>query len=399
MTKEKHSALKALTCAAMALPGMAVQQTVAGAAPDAHSLSFRHSSYTEAELEGAAGLSERYTIGVQQLKAAGPLSDSEGYSLVITNESMSGASPMFVSPDADGKPVVTMSGATIEEKRVAGNVGMDFYTDSSKAGISLGHSRENDYSSISGGVSHSTYFNNNSTSFDMGAGLSFDAITPTDAELYKRPVSETKQSLNASIGFSHAVNRRWLIGSGFSTAVFNGYLSDPYKKAAVNEGTAENPVYVASLDDSRPDNRIQVAWNIQSRYFVDSANAALHADYGYFETNWGTRSHTVNLAWYQNIGRWQLTPRLRFYQQSAANFFKNYYPERRADGYYSSDYRLSEFYAVSGRLSLTREFEKVRLYGMYESYSANSNNDDPLRGKSPALLDYSYYSVGLDFKF
>ena len=378
----------------MALPALTgnVVHAAGSSVPDKHLVSIHHSQYSEAELDG----SPRYDIGVQQFMATGPMGEAESYSGSLTLESMSGASPMMVTPDVDGTPLVVMSGASIEEKRTDVGVGMNFFAESSTAGVTASYSGENDYSSLSFGLSHSSYFNDKNTSFDLAAGVSFDEITPTDAGkvnedgdlLYPlRPLHENKQSLNASFGLSHAMSRNWLVGGSANTAVFSGFMSDPYKAA-----------WVAGeiLADSRPDLRTQLGVNLQSRYFVNAANAAWHANYRFFTTDWGTESHTLDMSWYQNLGKWQVTPTVRYYTQTAANFFKNYYLAPRADGYYSSDYRLSDYDAISARLTVTREFNNFRLYGMYENYDSGSSDSDPLRGESPALVDFSYFSLGVD---
>ena len=58
------------------------------------------------------------------------------------------------------------------------------------------------------------------------------------------------------------------------------------------------------------------------RHFFTGANAALHADYRYFDDDWGVGSHTLDLAWYQNVGALtQVIPFLRYYTQGEADFF------------------------------------------------------------------------------
>ncbi|WP_096084857.1 DUF3570 domain-containing protein [Agaribacterium haliotis] len=400
MHKDKNKALKALTCAAMALPGMATSTANAAAVPDTHLFSARFNKYGEAALPSASpGAPEqsRYDINVAQFLVAGPMSDTEAYKGVLTVESMSGASPMFVTPGANG-PNVVMSGATIEEKRLAGNGGIDFYSKSSKLGMNLGFSLENDYSSVSLGAAHSSFYNGNNTTVDFGAGFSLDELTPTDAgpAYPTRPEHENKQSINASLGVSQVMNKNWVLGTNISTAIYTGFLSDPYKLAWIDSlGQA--------VADSRPETRTQFAWNLQSRFFVDKMNAAVHSDYRFYFTDWGTESHTVSLAWYQNIGKWQIAPRLRYYNQGAANFWRNYYVGERADGYYSSDYRLSAFSSVSMRFGVSREIGNWRVKASYENYTSTGRAADPTyvygREASPALVDFSYVTLGLDVKW
>ena len=74
-----------------------------------------------------------------------------------------------------------------------------------------------------------------------------------------------------------------------------------------------------------------------------------------FISYFGINSHTLDLAWYQNIGdRVQVVPGFRYYGQSAARFFS---PANNFVGTTpsSSDYRLSAYGAVSANLKLVVE--------------------------------------------
>ncbi len=421
MKKEANITLGALTCAAMSLPGMVVQDAQAEAAPDKHTASYRYTSYAEADqqehaLSSLGGPIARYEISVHQFLVSGPLVANKAYSIGIGTESMSGASPMFVQPvvdeNGDVKPVQVMSGASIEEQRTDVSLGFELYESTSKFGFGFGVSTENDYNSVSGTINHTSWFNDKNTTFDLSTGVSFDTIEPTDAGVYigdsnellypLRPLEEEKQSLSASMGLSHVVNRTLLLGGSVNYAVYNGFMSDPYKQAYIAyHYDEESGQYVegAVVADSRPDVRKQAALNLQARWFIAKANAALHSDYRFFSTDWGTNSHTVNLAWYQNFGNFQVVPRVRFYHQTAANFYRNYYLVDRADGYYSSDYRLSEFHALSFRLRGQYTFGAFNFHASYENYISGSNNSDPQLGENPGLVDFSFFSLGADYRW
>lgn len=395
MKNEKHKALSALTCAAMSLPGM---MSHAESPPEKTTASYRYSEYTESDLPGGVGLSPnpepRYNISVNQFLVTTPVSGTNSLSVGVTNEIMTGASPFYVAYNpASNELIQVMSGATIEETRNDINASFSFFSDVSKLSIGGGISSENDYFSNSFSVSHSTLLNGKNTTLDVGGAISFDTITPTGGgspEYSLRPVEENKQSISSSIGMSHVVNKTLLLGVSANYTSYTGYLSDPYKNASV-EGQA--------VADSRPDVRQQFALNLQGRQYFVAANAALHADYRFFQTNWGTVSHTLTTAWYQSFGDWQVVPRLRYYTQTAANFYRNYYVTQREDGYYSSDYRLSEYQAISFRFKVSRKFDFATFHVSYESYDSGSGNSDLQRGENPGLVDFTYYTLGLDKTF
>ena len=102
----------------LALPGIAAAQTQP---PESVQAGYLFSSYREGSLSAqrsASGQSSpRYDIQSHLFSLAAPLA-GHAVALNLVYESMSGASPWFVMPDADGAPMQVMSGATIEEKRL-----------------------------------------------------------------------------------------------------------------------------------------------------------------------------------------------------------------------------------------------------------------------------------------
>ena len=60
------------------------------------------------------------------------------------------------------------------------------------------------------------------------------------------------------------------------------------------------------------------------RHFFEQQNAALHVDYRYFDDDWDVASHTIDVAWQQNLAHdFRLTPFIRYYSQHEAEFFNN----------------------------------------------------------------------------
>src|SRR3546814_12810899 len=108
----KSKALMALTQAALALPGVARADV---------SVDYLFSDYEEADLPAAHAASgqssERYSIQSHLLRVVAPVWQQK-LGMTLTYETMSGASPWFVMPGPDGRPLQVMSGATIAEQRV-----------------------------------------------------------------------------------------------------------------------------------------------------------------------------------------------------------------------------------------------------------------------------------------
>jgi hypothetical protein len=101
------------------------------------------------------------------------------------------------------------------------------------------------------------------------------------------------------------------------------------------------------------------------------------------------------------VSDWQITPRVRYYSQNSADFYQPYFTSQRADGYYSSDYRLAGFGAVSGGVQLSKEIMNrlklgfgIDFYQRQRAYGFNGG-----AGAAVDNFSFSMFSASLNFKF
>jgi hypothetical protein len=384
MPSVKSRTLLALTASALALPGLS-GITRADAPPTQSTASLRISNYEEDDLDLAAkltGSEERYDIDIQQLRLQMPVGENYALTLSSSHESMSGASPWYTLR-LSGNTRVVMSGATIVEERRDYNANLRRYLENGAVGVTVGGSNENDYESLSASVDAERHFNDNLTTVSAGLGYSSDNLEPTQKVGYIRILSADKTSKSAFVSVSQVLNRDNLVQTGLSVSRLSGYLSDPYK-----------------LNDTRPDTRTQVAWTSAWRRFFAPVNAALQADYRFYHDNFGVNSHTLDLAWYQNIGdKWQVVPGVRYYSQSAADFFGYGLVFQNPLPLQSTDYRLSSYGAWSGSLKVQWEIEDFTVSASYEQYFADADYGTYDGLESPALVDFTRMSIGADYRF
>lgn len=385
MKRRPSRSLLAISTTALALPGIAN----ADAPPTESTLSYKISNYKEDDLtreQVPFGELGRYDIDVHQFQYLAPVGRDWSISVDANYEDMSGASPWFSTADANGEPIINMSGASgITEQRSELSIGARYYMENSSIGGYVGYSEENDYRSTYIGFSGEYSFNNDLTTLSYGFSHAADDIFPTDAEIFNRVRNEDKQSTSAVVGLSQVINQVSTFQSAISATEQSGFLTDPYK-----------------LRDSRPDNKTQLVWsNAYRRYFIE-ADGALHADYRLYHDDFGISSHTVDLAWYQNIGRnYQIVPNLRYYTQSAADFYTNIDDFLKPlSEFQSSDYRLSAFGAISGGFHFIADLGEWTATLSAERYIANDKYSGyDVTQPSPALVKFVRISVGLDYSF
>ena len=384
--KTKHSrSLIALSTSALALPGIAH----ADAPPTESTLSYKISNYQEDDLTRAQvpfGELGRYDIDVHQFQYVSPLGRDFALFIDANHEDMSGASPWFSTANAAGEPVINMSGASgITDARSELSIGTRYYSQNGNFGGAVGYSEENDYRATYVNLSGSRNFNNDLTTVTLGFSHSADDIFPTDAELFNRVRNEDKRATSAAVSLSQVINRVTTFQTALSITEQSGFLSDPYK-----------------LQDARPDNKTQIAFSNSLRYFFIEADGALQANYRYYHDDFGISSHTLDLSWFQNINRsFQFAPMLRYYSQSAADFYTNIDDfTKPLTEPQSSDYRLSAFGAFSGGINLIADFGDWTATFTAERYVANEKYSVyAVNQPSPALVQFVRLSLGVDYSF
>ncbi|OAI02696.1 hypothetical protein A1353_15750 [Methylomonas methanica] len=308
-----------------------------------------------------------------------------------------------------------------------------YYFDDNTLAFSGGMSEEPDFISNFGSVTLSHEFNNKLSTVSAGYNISSNQITrSTDAahgaadehthgdndnSPNYQALNETSASHGFNLGFSQILSKNTLFHSSASYTRQNGYLSNPYKYVYIRgevtpeeyyqiyQGSNGAPINwnaITKLEmvgtelfrEVRPDLRNQ--WSIANRInqYIPSLDASVHFDYRFYADDWGVNSHTAELKWYQSLPMGiTVTPSFRYYSQSQAEFFAPYFLAPRADGHYSSDFRLADFGALSGGITFSKQFNKgVTLDAGFEYYTRQSG----LKlggGLDNSYADYSYYMV------
>ncbi len=266
-----------------------------------------------------------------------------------------------------------------DDERHAFDIGLNYYQNDFMLGFSGGHSKEKDYLSNYGSLTLQTEFNDNLSTLTFGFSFSDDTIEPV-TRIFDR---ETKTSQQYLLSLSQVVSKSILWQGNASYNVHQGYLSDPYKKALVAD--------YGLVNDQRPEERLEWAYLNRFIFYIAPVDAALHVDYRYSYNDWRIDSHTFELSWYQPLSDgWQLAMHGRYYTQSDAYFYQPFFKTNRKDGFYTSDYRMAEFGALSGGIRLSKRFEShfkidagIEYYRRQSDWAFSGSDEN-------SFADYSY---------
>lgn len=396
------AALAALTAAALALPGLAPVAR-ADSPPQGALVDTNFSRYEE-----NAG---RMRVDIYQAALTVPVGDRLSLRFNGVKDVVSGASPVGVGRGRYGygqrsEPLsLVMSGASIFDVRDEVDIGLNYYLDEATLGVNVGKSNENDYSSDFFNLDGRFELNDKATTLAAGYGYASDTvweIVDVDGQKTKAPgVGGDKDTHQAMLGVTQVLDKNSLAQLNLTYTHSNGFLSDPYKYALVDGYS--NDYFPDFVRDSRPGYRDQFAVLLRYvRNFSALNAAALHLDYRFYADTWGIDAHTFELSWIQPIAYgFELRPRLRYYTQGSADFYQPTYDAPRADGLYSSDYRLAGFGALSGGVQLSTEvLGRLRVAGGVDFYQRRQDYGIS-GGAGTSVDDYSFsmYSVSLNLKF
>ncbi len=267
--------------------------------------------------------------------------------------------------------------SAFRDNRVAVDLGYSFgIADATKLSLGANGSVEQDYNSFSGRFAISRDLNNKATTLSLGANLEYDQSKPFHgipsplsamSGIAAAKGSDNKTVLSLVAGVTHVLTPTLLLQLNYSFGKSSGYQTDPYKLVSVLDATSGAPVRY--LYESRPDARTRhsvygaVKWALGS--FVTDASAR------YYHDSWGIDSYTLELAEHVPIGsKAYLEPRVRYYHQTAADFFRYYLPSSQSlPVYASADSRLDSFKALT--FGATAGFQltpKIEIYANAERY-------------------------------
>ncbi|MCX8521719.1 MAG: DUF3570 domain-containing protein [Rhodoferax sp.] len=384
--------------ASLMLPGLAalaglgplaVKAVKAETAPERTTIGIQYGSYQDGQPDW-----ERVEVKAPSLYIQAPIASDWALTASAVADSVSGATPRWHTQHA------VISGASrMHDDRVAVDVKVTRYLARSAWSVSVAHSGEHDYQSRAYGLDARWSTDDNNRTWALGYGVTLDRIDNSYSG--GSVLDKQRRTQELMLGLTQVLTPADIAQFNLTRSDGSGYYSDPYKTL-----------------DQRPEQRntwIALArWN----HYVEPQDAALRSSYRYYSDTFGIQSHTIGLEWEQPLGRWTVTPAVRYYSQSAASFYLD--PILNAQGQYdqaavrqrafanddkqtnqSTDQRLSAFGALTWSIKTAYAFTQYTVADIkLETYrqtaalhlgSAGSPNLDPFHA--------TFWQIGLTHRF
>ena len=274
-------------------------------------------------------------------------------------DGISGATPVGTPP---GPGENTVRKVTAEDIRRAGYVEPTIKWENHTISPQLSVSREHDYESIGASLSHSIDLNEKNTTITWGLSHSFDRILP---------------------------------GPGERT----GPNSDPLE-TALHKDSTDLLVGITQLlgPRNRPSQKLREVAYLSIQQAFPSIDGALEGSYRFHHDDWGVIANTLTMQWHQKATKWvTLSPLLRFYTQTKADFYATHFPGDPSDPsvepgipqYYSSDYRLSDLvtytYGIGASIHVHEHVSIELAYKRYEMFGTDHETSADMYPKAHAV--------------
>ena len=347
-----------------------------------------------------------------------PLNDDDVLTIDAGISAYSSASSSNVDP-FDGEradPFLASTGASDGDVWINANGTYSHSSDDRNTIWSATASLANEYDYFSFGVSgaYTKLFNQKNTELTIKGNVYLDRWT-TIYPFELRPFADGENGLNNALfrnnavtgnteyspifnEFSNTTRNSYALGFGASQILHKnlqgslaldvvqqqGLLSTPFQRVYFDDvaGSFIDDFQLADGIEQLPDSRFKVAVGGRLNWFLNE-NLTLRTYYRYYADDWGIVSNTANIEVPIKItNKFTLYPSYRFYNQTAADYFKPYKTASSTDEFYTSDYDLSEYSAnqFGFGISYTDIFAKahIRKWGLksvdlkYYQYDRNS---------------------------
>ncbi len=335
--------------------------------------------------------SERVSVIEPQIGVRRDFSDNRSLNILVTVDSITGATPLGTLPaTANTAPNTVTSASGRGTNPIIGKIPLSHFTDTRysvdtswqqpigseyTSVIGANASKETDYISLGANTKLARDFNEKNTTLSLGAAPELDISNPNgglpvayatvDAPGSIDGRRDEKLLLSGLAGITQVINRQLLMQFNFGLTYEHGYLNDPYKLLSLVNAQGDP---ISAIYEKRPGHRLEESYYWLTRYNI-WANDVFSLGLRYYVDDWGIHSQTIDFSFRrQSNDRFYWQPHVRYYHQGAADFYHtgllavNPLPEAA-----SADLRLAELVDVT--------------FGLQVGYTLQNGSELVVRGE------------------
>ncbi len=277
---------------------------------------------------------------------------------------------------------VETSASPYEDERTQGSLSMDLLHGKSTYSIGAVKSDESDYlaNTVFAGISHDMFGDLTTISFGYKRGTNdvFRNVKIDGVKVQDPDFAAQMETQSFSVSVSQIVTKNMVFSGQYEVITDEGFLRSPYRSMRF----FVDPFTQGQAPEQYPNTRSSNAGSFRAKYFLPY-RAAVDAMYRFYTDTWGIIGHTGELGYVHplNNNKWIFEGRLRYYTQTAADFYRDIFPRADFANFMARDKELATYDAVTAGVSATYEFKLERF---------------PWLSKGSVNLRYDYMTVNYD---
>jgi len=241
-----------------------------------------------------------------------------------------------------------VSGASIDVRATASaftetrreyGLGADYLYDKTILSLSYTNSDSGDYlsDSFSFGVSHD--FFGDLTSISLSFGASDETVLQNGADDFEEDVF----SQSYTLAISQVLTKNIVVGLTAQTIASEGFLNSPYRSVRFLNPTGDSFSLESEL---YPETRNSDALAIRYSQYLPY-RASIRGEYRVFSDSWGIDADTFRFDYIHPFKNWTMHLNLRYYEQTAADFYSDLFPFANATNFRARDKELGTYSTIS----------------------------------------------------
>jgi hypothetical protein len=348
------------------------------------------------------------------VNASTDIAEDETLNLKFVFDALTGATPNGANPSPNPQTFTSPSGRgaytlgagedalddTFHDTRVAISADWDQPIFDERSRLILGGnvSKEFDYMSLGVSATVTRDFNQRNTTLSAALGLNADTINPVggvpiplaNMQILENTSnrdgdSDTKTITDVMFGITQVISRQTLMQFNIGFSGTSGYQNDPYKIVTIVDDVTGLPIAETATErpyvyESRPDSRSRQTFYWKTVHHL--TEDVINVSYRYYTDDWGVDSHTLDFHYrYELGGKRYLEPHVRYYTQTAADFFTHGITATElanletTNGFASADYRLGELTSTTLGLKYAMPVGKTSEFSVRGEVISQTQND------------------------
>lgn len=288
----------------------------------------------------------------------------DGPSVLIrkkASESLAFSAYYYLDTISSASVDVLSTASPYTEERHEGQLGVEYLHDKTIMSVSVRQSDEDDFLARSASLNIAQDTFGDLTNLSLGLSYGDNEIKRNGDDNFE----EQSEQYRVRAGINQILTRNLTASLSVEAIADKGFLNNPYRTVRYIDNSL--PSGVAYQAEVYPNTRNSFATKLSGSYFLPY-RAALFFHYRYFSDSWEIQSDDIELGYRHPIGDFlELEFKVRYYQQSQAEFYSDLFLYKDAQNYLARDKELSDFDDLTIGVGVTYVLPSSLTFGDWQS--------------------------------